>query len=265
MFEHSHNSVAASLDRSSPLPLWAQLLGDLRVRIASGEFEDRFPTDGELVAAYGVSRQTARDAVRRLTDDGLLERERGRGTRVRPPAFEQRTGGTLEGLFDYIEAHGHAQTSITRAQDERTDPVIARALGLADDAGLVYIERLRLVDRAPLALDRAWLPAAVAGPLLDIDLGRTGVYAELAARCGVVLHRASERIRPVAPDPADRRLLGLPAGAAAFSIERLTRDRRGPVEWRHSLVRGDRWTIRRELTPGDRAPAALPWAAVDSR
>jgi GntR family transcriptional regulator len=252
------------LDRASPLPLWAQLLGDLRARLAAGEFTDRFPTDGELVAAYAVSRQTARDAVRRLTDEGLLERERGRGTRVRPPAFEQ-TAGTLEGLFEYIEGRGLVQTSTTRAQDERTDPVAARALDLAADARLVYIERLRLVDGQPLALDRAWLPAAVARPLLAVDLGHTGLYAELAARCGVVLHSGTERVRPVAPGPADRRLLGLPAGAAAFSIERRTRDRRGPVEWRHSLVRGDRWSILLELTPGDRPPAALPWGAVEPR
>jgi GntR family transcriptional regulator len=264
MFEQSIKAITV-LDRASPLPLWAQLLRDLRARLAAGEFTGRFPTDGELVTAYRVSRQTARDAVRRLTDEGLLERERGRGTRVRPSAFEQRTGGTLEGLFDHVAARGLLQTSITRAQDERTDPVAAGALELALDTRLVYIERLRLVDSEPLALDRAWLPAAIARPLLDVDLAHTDLYAELAARCDVVLQSASERVRPVAPGPADRRLLKLPAGAAAFSIERLTRDRHGPVEWRHSLVRGDRWSIRLELTPGERTPAALLWAAVDPR
>ena len=53
-----------ALDRSSPLPLWAQLLDDLRDRLDAGEFAESFPTDLELTTAYGVSRHTAREAVR---------------------------------------------------------------------------------------------------------------------------------------------------------------------------------------------------------
>ena len=75
------------MDRASPMPLWAQVLSDLSDRLGAGEFDERFPTDQELVEAYGVSRQTVREAVRRLADDGLLARERGRGTRVRAVEF----------------------------------------------------------------------------------------------------------------------------------------------------------------------------------
>jgi len=45
------------VDRDSALPLWAQVLGDLRRRLASGEFGDRVPGDDELTAQYGVSRR----------------------------------------------------------------------------------------------------------------------------------------------------------------------------------------------------------------
>src|SRR5215467_10126686 len=51
-----------TLDRNSPLPLWAQVLGDLRTRLARGEFTGRFPGDEELRAQYGVSRHTVREA-----------------------------------------------------------------------------------------------------------------------------------------------------------------------------------------------------------
>jgi GntR family transcriptional regulator len=47
-------------------PLWAAVLDDLRTRLARGEFAERFPTDRELTAHYGISRHTAREAVRRL-------------------------------------------------------------------------------------------------------------------------------------------------------------------------------------------------------
>ena len=253
--------VDGGLDRASALPLWAQLLADLRVRLGVGEFSERFPTEGELMGSYGVSRQTVRDAVRRLADEGLVVRERGRGTRVRAATFEH-AAGTLESLFEYIESRGLRQTNITRACDERTDPVGASRLGLPASARLVYIERVRLVDGEPLALDRSWLPARIARPLLTTDLTRTGIYVELVARCGATLASGSEQIRPVLPTAGDRRLLRLPAREAALSVSRLTLGHEGPLEWRESLVRGDRWSIVVELTPTTRQTATLPWAPV---
>ncbi|MST33457.1 GntR family transcriptional regulator, partial [Acidimicrobiaceae bacterium USS-CC1] len=52
-------SRADRLDRASPLPLWAQLLAELRARLGAGEFDERFPAELELAADYGVSRNTA--------------------------------------------------------------------------------------------------------------------------------------------------------------------------------------------------------------
>src|SRR3979409_2127286 len=83
---------AIPLDRSSPLPLWAQLVAELERRLTSGAFTSRFPTDRELTETYGVSRQTAREAVRRLGASVPLDRRAGRGTFVRPAEFEQDSG-----------------------------------------------------------------------------------------------------------------------------------------------------------------------------
>jgi GntR family transcriptional regulator len=79
----------------------------VRCRSGAGELDEHSPTDQELAEAYGASRHTVREAVRRLADDGLLARERGRGTRVRTVKFE-RTAGTLEGLFEQGRPGGHA-------------------------------------------------------------------------------------------------------------------------------------------------------------
>jgi GntR family transcriptional regulator len=226
----------------------------------AGAFADRFPTDIELVTRYGVSRQTVREAVRRLSDAGLVERTRGRGTRVRE--FQQ-IGGSLESLFERIEAQGAVQRSVVRARDRRTDAAIAGRLELPADAGLVHIERLRLADDEPLALDRAWLPAELGEALLAADLSRSGIHLELLRSRGIVVDHGTERIRPVLPSAEDRRILELPRGVAAFSIERLTCSAERPVEWRHSLVRGDRYTITLELARSTDETARVPWTAVD--
>jgi GntR family transcriptional regulator len=227
--------------------------------LSTGEFAERFPTDQELVETYGVSRQTVREAVRRLADDGVLARERGRGTRVRTLEFEH-TPGTLEGLFHQVEAQGATQTSVVRVREQTTDPEIACKLGLPAGAKLIHIERLRLADGEPLALDRSWLPARVARRLLDAPLTRAGLYDELARLCGVTIAGGSERVRPVVPTPAERRALRVPAGVAGFAIERLVRSETEPVEWRQSLVRGDRYSLVVELSPRRPRQQPLPWA-----
>ena len=119
---------------------------------------------------------------------------------------------------------------------------VASRLGVPPGTEFVHLERLRLADGEPLALDRTWLVAALARPLLEADLTETGVYAELA-RSGVRITDGQERIRAVTPTPEQRRRLRLGAGAALLAIERIGRVQAEPVEWRETLVRGDRFTL----------------------
>lgn len=230
------------LDRAHPLPLWAQLEADLRRRLVAGAFGERFPTDRELVETYEVSRNTAREAVDRLCAEGLLERRRGRGTFLVTPEFEQPTGA-LYSLFRSIEAAGVSQTSQVLQLEECRDAAAAQRLEVEADAPLVLLSRLRYAGDEPLALDRVWLPAEVARPLLEADFGHTALYDELASRCGVVMVDGWERIRPVLPTAAERSLLEQPVGEAVFTIERLGRTFDRVVEWRVSLIRGDRYAF----------------------
>lgn len=246
--------AAARLDRDAPLPLWAQLEADLRRRLAADDFTERFPTDRELVEAYGVGRQTAREAVRRLRADGLLDRRQGRGTFVRRSEFEQPLGA-LYSLFRSVEAQGIAQTSAVTALEEHTHPAAAARLGLDPAEPLLYLERIRYAGGEPLALDRVWLPADLTRPLLHADFTRTALYDELARRCGLVLTGGEERIGPVVPTAEERAALELPDGVALFEIERAGRTGDRVVEWRHSLVRGDRYRFVADWTTAGRSDA----------
>lgn len=247
---------ALPLDRASPVPLWAQLESELRRRLTSGEFARRFPTDRELVDTYKVSRHTARDAVDRLCTDGLLERRRGRGTFIRPE-FE-RPAGALYSLFRAVEAQGAQQTITMRALVECTDACAADKLEVDSSAPLVLIDRMRLADGEPLAIDRVWLPADLARPLLDADLTHGILYHELAQRCDVTVVGGWERIRPTLPRPDESAALHMPEGTAVFTIERLGRTSDRPVEWRVSKVRGDRYSFVTNWDPRtgvDRIPS----------
>jgi GntR family transcriptional regulator len=242
---------SSRMDRSSALPLWAQLHADLVRRIAEGEFAEEFPGEHALTASYGLSRHTVREALRRLRNDGALVAERGRATRLADvPAIEQPLGA-LYSLFRSVEANGVTQHSIVRALDLRTEPAAASTLDLSPDAPLVYLERLRMADDLPLALDSVWLPADVAEPLLSADFTHTALYIELETRCGIRLTGGREDITAVVPTPAEANLLGLDERTAAFSIRRVGCMHSRPTELRHTLIRGDRFTVSARFTPSE--------------
>lgn len=207
-----------------------------------------FPGEMLLTVEYEVSRHTVREALRRLRAQGLVSGERGRASKVSPPAEIEQPLGTLYSLFASVQSAGQEQRSKVRALDVRADGVVAARLGLEESTPLLYLERVRLADGEPLAVDRVWLPARIAAPLLDADFTQTALYDELDRRCGVRLSGGNEHIRAVVPTRAEQKLLHVPDGVAAFAIERLAFADGKPAEWRHTLVRGDRFAVNAEFS-----------------
>ena len=241
-------AAASPLDRASPLPLWAQLRADLLRRLDAGAFEEEFPGEMALAAAYQVSRQTVRAALRELRADGMVLAERGRRPRIADRAVITQPLGALYSLFASVESAGLRQTSIIRGRDLRADGVIADRLGLEASTPLFRMERLRLAGGEPLALDTVWLPGDLGAPLLEADFTHTALYDELAARTGVRVDGGREHIRAVVPTAAEQRLLGTPPSAGALLISRLGFAAGRPVEWRRTLVRGDRFSLLAEFS-----------------
>lgn len=223
-------------------PKWQQVLDDLEDRLASGEIEQRFPTDRELVEHYGVSRHTVREAVRRLKARGVIERERGRGSIVRHPELVQRLG-TLYSLFQAVEAQGMTQASEVVARDMQADAEAASKLGLDPDTELFHLERLRNADGRPLALDTVWLPPDLGASLLDVDFAHTALYDELEQRVGIRPAAGHEVIEPLVPDEDLRELLELDDDEAVLRIQRTSTVDDRVIECRITLVRGSRFTL----------------------
>jgi GntR family transcriptional regulator len=223
------------------MPLWAQLQHDLSRRLNARAFDGTFPGEMDLVQAYDVSRHTVREALRRLRDAGVLDSARGRGTVVRRD-IEQPLG-SLYSLFREVEARGMEQASVVLSQQVETDTGAAVALGLGEREPLFSLERIRLVDGEPLAHDRVWLPATVAGILVQADFTHAALYDELATRCGVRLTGGRERISALAPSPKQRQLLAIPRAVACLLVQRTGYVGSEPVEWRKTVVRGDRYAV----------------------
>ena len=251
----------AQLGRDGGEPLWSQLERELRRRMELGHFGDRFPTDRELMEIYGVSRHTARHAVGQLGADGIVRRARGVGTSVDRRTFE-RSLGSLYSLFQVVEESGVTQHSEVRRLELVRDAEAAEQLGLEPDADLVFLDRVRYAGAEPLALDRVWLPAVVAAPLLDADFTHTSLYNELERATGRRPNEGWERIHPAIPNPEQQAALDLRDGEAVFCIERLGTNRGEPVEWRITTIRGDRFTFVADWTAGQRNEIRLQMMGI---
>lgn len=247
------------LDRDSSTPLWAQLESLLRQRLESREFDDRFPTEAQLTREYEVSRHTVREAIRHLNRSGVLDRQRGRGTVVNRAEFEQPLGA-LYSLFSSIEDQGVAQRSDVLALDVVQDPLAAEYLDLPETAELIHLERLRWAGDEPLAVDRAWLPATIARPLLGADFSRTALYDQLESLCGIRPNRGRERCMPTVPATEVNELLHADAGESAFRVERQSWLNDHPLEWRITILRGSRCSFVTEWS--DSPTASTPHMAL---
>lgn len=228
-------------------PLWRQLQDDVIRRVEQGGFATGFPGEHALRQEYGVSRDTVRRALRALREHGLVTANRGQMSRVASAEIEQPLGA-LYSLFASVEAAGFTQRSVVRVLDVRADGVVAVRLGLEESTPLLHLERLRLADDEPLAIDRVWLPANRTRPLLDADFTHTGLYDQLSVSCGLRLTGGQEQIHAVVTTKAEASHLGCAEQGAAFAIYRIGCLDGQPVEWRHTLIRADRFRLSADFS-----------------
>jgi GntR family transcriptional regulator len=252
-------TLAAALQTRTGLPLHSQLEATLRRLIESGQVKPGvvLPGELELAAQLGVSRHTIRHALGVLTNEGLLRRERGRGTTVvsaTPTRVIERSLSTFYAFAWELRARGAKQQSyILERQIVSADPTLAERLGLPMGADVDRIVRLRTADGDPLVLETAHLPRALTAALEPVVLERESIYDELERLHGFRITRARESIRPIVLNRIAARLLQAQVGAAAFSVERTTWSDQGPIEWQESIVRGDRYLYSVDL-PRQTAP-----------
>jgi GntR family transcriptional regulator len=234
-------------------PIYRRLLEGLRGAIESGSYRpgDLIPPELEIARQNGISRHTVRQAVMELTREGLLRRERGRGTFVVGRPLVQSLGAFYSFAKEMSARGMPYHTEVLHRRLTAADPATAERLRLAEGASVVEMELLRIAEGVPLVLDFTIVPHERVASLLDADVSQRSLYDHMAAG-GVAIAAAHELLRPVNLDRRQAGLLGVPAGSPAVHVDREVSGRladgsTAPVVWRRSLVRGDRFLYRVDL------------------
>jgi GntR family transcriptional regulator len=241
---------AALAARARPAALYARIREELRARILDGGWRpnDPLPSERALMAAYGVSRITVRQALGDLQKERLIFTLAGKGAFVAETRPFQELG-RLQGFAEQMEARGHETFNrVLSIEHGAADALVAQRLRLAPGAPVTRLRRVRLLDRRPVSLDVTWLPRALGERLEREDLARRDVFLLLENELATPLGHADLVIDAALADESLREPLGLPPGAPVLRIERLTHDRAGrPVDYEHLYCRADHFQYRLRL------------------
>jgi GntR family transcriptional regulator len=232
-------------------PRYYEIEQALRARIADLKPDDPLPSDAMLCEEFGVSRMTARNAVQRLAQEGIIYRVRGRGTFVAEPPMHRQAGSLLSFTEEMRRLGRRPGSRMLALVVRQPSPFEASRLQLDPGGDVISVHRLRVADDEPVALEAAVFRAELAQLLLAADLERRSLHAVLVA-AGHVPTGGRAKLAAAAASRGDAELLAVREGAPLLVERRLVHDQDGrPLEVCESRYASDRYglEIRFEVEP----------------
>ena len=249
---------AAQLDTKLPTPLYHQIYLLLRDKIRAGTLAagEMLPGEQELARIFDVSRITVKRSLNELASDGLVVRQRGRGTIVSARPVVPIVKGSFDTLIQSLRVMGlETQVELLEVGEIEADRTIADLLELATGSVVQRAVRRRKLEGEPFSHIVSFVPIEIARRYSVDELAVTPLLV-LLERAGYAAQSAEQWMTAVAADPVIAAALGVVASTALLRIERVMRSARGlPVQLIRGHYRPDRFQYhfvsrRRRNTPG---------------
>lgn len=238
------------LNRNSKVPLYHQLYEILRDNIIRGEWSPGtlIPSESELCSSYKVSQITARQALDNLVNDGLIYRQRGRGSFVAQPAIETSLTRIISFTEDMQQRGFTPGSRLIFSGLIDASQNIAQHLQVSSGEELVQIHRLRFADGEPLSIEKSSLVHRYCPGVMDDDLEVISLREVLSEKYGIRLVRARQSIRALNATGEQADLLSIEPASALLAIERISYSQHDvPVEYLQIFYRADKYILYTEL------------------
>lgn len=232
------------IDRASHVPYYIQVKSAILDHINSGAWQKgtQLPGEPELCRMFDVSRTVIRQALKELEYEGLISREKGKGTFVEDPRIDEGLIQELTGFYQDMVNRG--LTPVTKVLKQELAPAnekIASRLQIEEGEPVISIHRLRGVENEFIILDTTYLPYAICPEVLKVDLSAQSLYAFLEEKLGLVIARGHRTLEAVLANEYEATLLQIKKGDPLILLDSVVYLEDGrPIEYFHALHRGGR-------------------------
>lgn len=249
--QRKYSLVLEEASMSQPVvPLYRRLMDYLLEEIDAGRLQpgQQIQSERELAEHFGMSRMTVRHALNELVNQGTLFRHHGKGTFVARPKIRQKLRGLSSFTEDMLNRGLRPGGRVLSIEVVVAPYRVRQALGLAEQSHAIRVERLRLADAEPMALETTHLPYPRFAGLVNESLEDLSLYKLLQDRFHVSFGTAMQAIEPALADANLARTLWVKEGSLLLLLERTTFAQQGdPVEFATSYYRADRYRFEVEL------------------
>ena len=256
-----------ALDTQAPTPLYYQIYHRFRHRILSGQIAQgsMLPSEAALEASLKVSRITAKRAMDELAKEELVERQRGRGTRVIYNAPPSKMAADFSGLMENLIAIGQStDVEVLFFEYASAEPSIARALALDAGAIVQRAERRRSRDGLPFSYIVTHIPEQIGRNFGPDDLTQKPILSLIEAHHPEI-SEAEQSVSAFNASVHIAEVLDVPDNTALLKITRVVRDQNGtPVQHIEVYYRPDVYQLQMRLARVETKDATKIWAAQDT-
>lgn len=242
--------TSGNLNRNSKIPLYHQLYVLLRSHITNGDWlpGTMIPPESELCQTYQVSQITARQALDNLVNDGLIYRERGRGSFVAQPAIETSLTRIISFTEDMLQRGFTSSSRVIYSGLVEADQALSKKLKIGPGEKLAQLHRLRFADGEPLSIEKASLLHRLCPGVLQSNYENNSLREVLQNQFGIELVRAKQSIRAKNASLEQANLLAIEPNAALLVIERVSYSQNEiPVEHLQIYYHADRYIMYTDL------------------
>lgn len=238
----SEDKKGTGILKKTRIPVYLRIQEALREAIESGSYKPggKLPTEAELSRHFSTTRATVTHALQALVFAGLIERRQGVGTFVASGTVSTDVDTNMLGYFEHdMQRRGKTVTyEVLRFQEAQKNPAIARKLGLADQAPLHCIMRLRRLQGKPFAVEERYISSLTAACLTERMLTESPLQPLLENALGRPIGHISNVVRAAQPTPQIAAILGIAEQDPVLLREHtIFNDRRIPILWGKAYYR----------------------------
>jgi GntR family transcriptional regulator len=244
MTSEEPSSLTGKVEKDSPVPLYFQIERILEKHILNRDWVPgvQIPTETNLCEYFDVSRSVIRQALRNLSNRGLIERTPGKGTFVTIPKLRGSLIRNLAGFHEDTLAQGHIpSTRVLKHEIIPAHPTEASELGITIGQNVLELKRLRFVDGEPHLLSETYLRLDIEPRLSEINYNDISLYMVLDKQFGLHICSGKRVVEATVADQDTAVLLKIQEGAPVLLLRSLTYLQDGrPLEYSVGRHRGDR-------------------------